>query len=210
MAAFLANIGVNASHRGRSVIRPDGTFTVLPIPERASWAPPMRRLSDPDIEDLGRTAPAAWRHRAVHLDPDFRSDPPTYGDNCRMAGRAFSLRRTRPGDVIWFAARLHHAEKPPAIHLVGRLRVEEVLPDMRKDPGPGWWDANAHVRRARASGVWNSFWLFRGGEGSGWLPVAIPLARPTLEELFGIWAWPATATEQQVIAWHTRAVRQIA
>lgn len=209
MAAFLANVGVNASHAARSRLHPDGTFTLLPVPEEGPWRPPMRRLGDLDLQDLTAAAPASWRGRPVHLDPDFRSEPPTYGDNCRTAGRAFSLRRAAPGDTIWFAARLHPATRPPALHLVGRLEVEEVLRDVIADPGPGWWDRNAHVLRGRASGRWNSFWVFRGASGSGWLPRALPLTRRTAEALFGRWEWPAHATEQQVIAWHTRAVRRI-
>jgi len=85
MAAFLANVGVNAAHRVRSPLHPDGSFELLPIPEKEPWAPPMLRL------------PGIWAGRAVHLDPDLAGRPPTYGDNCRTAGRAFSLRQAPPG-----------------------------------------------------------------------------------------------------------------
>ena len=81
MAVFLANVGVNAAHRVRSPLFEDGSFVLHPIPEREPWAPPMVRL------------PAVWGDRAVHLDPDLAGDPPTYGDNCRTAGRAYSLRQ---------------------------------------------------------------------------------------------------------------------
>ncbi len=209
VAAFLANIGVNSAHAARSPRRTDGSFLVLPIPEAVPWGPPMRRLSDPGLEDLRDAAPPGWAGRPVHLDPDFRSPVPTYGDNCRTAGRAFSLRRAGPGDVIWFAARLHGAEAK-GLHLVGRLIVDAVLADVTKDPGRGWWDRNAHVLRGRATGMWNSFWVFQGAPGSGWLPRAIPVGRRTLEALFGACSWPDHASEQQVIAWHTRAVRRIA
>src|SRR6516164_4056860 len=102
MAAFLANVGANTSHRARSPLYPDGSFALHPIPESRSWSPPMRRL--PDV----------WGDRPVHLDPDLEGDPPTYGDNCRRAGRAFSLRQASPGDVIVFIARLNPcAEEPP-------------------------------------------------------------------------------------------------
>ncbi|HEX6488985.1 MAG TPA: hypothetical protein VF137_08980 [Candidatus Dormibacteraeota bacterium] len=209
MAAFLANVGVNASHAARSPLRSDGSFTVLPIPERGQGASPMRHLDDAELQDLAALAPLSWRTRAVHLDPDFRTDPPTYGDNCRTAGRAFSLRRALPGDVIWFAARLHPAAAPPSLHLVAQLTIDAIEPDVTSDPGPGWWDGNAHVRRARANLSWDSFWVFRGAEPSGWLPAAIPFTRALAQQLFGPWEWPSTATEQQVIAWHTRAVRRI-
>lgn len=211
MAAFLANIGVNAAHAARSRLNPDGSFTVLPIPEKSPATAPMRTLADPDLADLAGLAPANWRSKAVHLDPDFRSDPPTYGDNCRTAGRAFNLRRAQRGDVIWFAARLHDAGGGAArLHLVGRLEIADIAADVTTDPGPGWWDRNAHVLRARATKDWNSFWVFRGTRDSGWLPSAPPITRPLLEQLFGAWEWPAHASEQQVIAWHTRAVRRIA
>ena len=55
MAAYLANVGVNAAHRVRSPLHPDGSFELLPIPEKEPWAPPMLRL------------PGIWAGRAVHL-----------------------------------------------------------------------------------------------------------------------------------------------
>ena len=209
VAAFLANIGVNASHTARSPLHADGSFLVLPIPEAGAWAAPMRRLQDPDLAELASAAPERWLGRPVHLDPDLSASTPTYGDNCRTAGRAFSLRRAKPGDGIWFAARLHGLGSA-GLHLVGRLEIAAVAADVCEDPGPGWWDRNAHVLRARATGVWNSFWVFQGTDRSGWLPRAIPLRLRTVEDLFGHCAWPPHATEQQVIAWHTRAVRRIA
>ena len=188
MAAYLANVGANAAHRLRSPLRADGSFTVYPIPERAA------------ARDAGI---------AVHTDPDLTGDPPTYGDNCRRAGRAFSLRRAEPGDLILFVARLHPPASAPALHVVGALEIDAVAADLTKDPGPGWWDGNAHVRRARATGEWDSFWVFRGTPRSGWFSSATPLDRTLVAELLPI-AWRTTRTEQQTIASHTRAVRRLA
>ncbi len=210
MAAFLANVGVNSSHAARSPLRADGTFHLLPIPERVPWASPMRRLSDPDLAPLSDIAPPRWRDRPVHLDPDFSSAVPTYGDNCRRAGRAFSLRKTVPGDVLIFIARLAEPTGRARFHLVGKLVVDAVLPDVTCDPGPGWWDANAHVRRARAHGHWDSFWVFRGGAGSHLLETGRPFTRVEAESVFGPeWAWDTGRTELQTIASHTRAVRRL-
>src|SRR5690349_12635175 len=114
-----------------------------------------------------------WRNKAVHLDPDFTSAPATYGDNCRRAGRAFSLRRARSGDRIVFLARLQPKDQHAAFHLVGCLDIDETLTDVTSDPGSGWWDANAHVRRARATNTWDSFWVFRGGNRSHFFKRAI-------------------------------------
>lgn len=193
MAAFLANVGVNASHPVCSPLYADGTFELVPIPEAVPWRAPMVR---------------GWRNKPVHLDPDFTSTPATYGDNCRRAGRAFSLRRAQPGDLIVFLARLvnHH----PGFYLVGRLEIEEVLPDVAVDPGAGWWDGNAHVRRARATGSWDCFWVFKGTPRSRLLDRAAPFARKELITVLGDeLRWPAHRTELQTIGSYTRAVRRI-
>ncbi|HEY0783857.1 MAG TPA: hypothetical protein VGE98_15475 [Thermoanaerobaculia bacterium] len=208
MAVFLANVGVNASHAARSPLFADGSFTLIPIPERLEWRPPMLRLRD--LPEIAREAPVSMRRAAVHLDPDFRSPVPTYGDNCRRAARAFALRRAAPGDRIVFLARLHPRAAAPAFHLVGELVVAEVLADVVADPGPGWWDANAHVRRARATGSWDSFWVFRGGPGSGFYERALPFRREEAERLFELpWNWRANRTELQTIGSYTRTVRPI-
>jgi hypothetical protein len=201
MAAFLANVGVNAGHAARSPLHPDGTFRLVPIPEKLPWRPPMLRFAE-----LEEEVPASWRGRAAHLDPDLTSPVATYGDNCRTAGRAFSLRRAQPGDIIVFVARL----SPATFALVGCLVVDAVLADLTADPGAGWWDANAHVRRARAHGLWNSFWVFRGGDGSGLFKRAQPFGREQAEAVFGTgWHWRPRRTELQTIASYTRAVRRI-
>lgn len=200
MAAFLANVGANSAHRVRSPLHADGSFGLHPIPESQPWAPPMRRL------------PAVWGDRAVHLDPDLEGDPPTYGDNCRTAGRAFSLRQARPGDVIVFVARLHPDDGlPPGFFLVGSLAVAEMAADMIADPGPGWWDGNAHVRRARAHGRWDSFWVFRGGGRTRFFRRAVPFGRSEADHVFdAAWSWPAGRTHLQTIGSNTRAVRRLA
>lgn len=195
MAAFLANVGVNASHRVRSPLHPDGSFHLHPIPESLPWASPMIRL------------PAVWGDRAVHLDPDLAGDPPTYGDNCRRAARAFALRRARRGDAIFFLARLHGAAGP-GFYLVGVLHVDGVLADVTADPGPGWWDANAHVRRGRAAGRWDAFWVFRGDCRSLAFARAVPFARSLADAVLPV-AWRSGRTDMQTIGSHTRAVRRV-
>lgn len=193
MAVFLANVGVNASHAVSSPLHADGTFELVPIPEAIVWRPPMLR---------------GWRNQAVHVDPDFASTPATYGDNCRRAGRAYSLRRAQPGDAIVFLARL--VNHKPGFYLVGRLNVADILRDVTDDPGAGWWDANAHVRRARASGAWDSFWVFRGGDTSRLFERALPFGREELTNVFGFGLrWPSHRTELQTIGSCTRAVRRI-
>src|SRR5713226_9047082 len=209
MAAFLANVGVNSAHAARSPMFDGGRFLLLPIPEKVAWAPPMLRLGD--LTTLAAYAPPSWRGRAVHLDPDFSAPTPTYRDNCRSAGRAFSLRRAKPGDLIAFLARLHPANEPPAFYLVGSLIVDVALQDVTSDPGPGWWDRNAHIRRARATARWDSFWVFKGTAArSRALTKAHPFARREAEVVFGRnWLWRSTRSELQTIGSYTRAVRRV-
>ena len=194
VAAFLANVGVNASHPVSSPLRDDGTFDLVPIHEALPWRPPMLR---------------GWRDLAVHLDPDFTTTPATYGDNCRRAGRAYSLRRAHPGDLIVFIARLQPEGRPAAFFLVGELEIADALVDVTQDPGPGWWDANAHVRRARAANAWDSFWVFKGADRSRLFKKAIPFARRETETVLGATSWPDHRTELQTIGSCTRAVRRI-
>ena len=208
MAVFLANVGVNASHAARSPLFDDGTFELLPIPEPRPWRRPMLRLRD--LPRLHIHAPRSWRDIAVHVDPDLTSATPTYGDNCRRAGRAFSLRRAQAGDLIVFLARLQPHNRPAGFHLVGCLEVKDALQDVVRDPGPGWWDANAHVRRARATTRWDAFWVFKGGRATHLFNHAVPFTRRETEITFGtITRWPAHRTELQTIGSYTRAVRRL-
>jgi hypothetical protein len=209
VAAFLANVGVNAGHSARSPLFDDGTFELLPIPERCSWREPMLRFRD--LARLHIYAPRSWRELAVHLDPDLTSPAPTYGDNCRRAGRAFSLRRAQRGDLIVFLARLRPAQAPPAFYLVGTLEIDDALEDVTREPGVGWWDANAHVRRSRALKEWDSFWVFKGTARSRLLDRAIGFTRQETEKVFGEHAsrWPSHRSELQTIGSYTRAVRRI-
>jgi hypothetical protein len=209
VAAFLANVGVNAGHAARSPLFADGSFALLPVPETQAWRRPMVRFGD--LKGLTEHAPRSWRDRAMHLDPNLDSSPPTYGDNCRRAGRAFSLRRAQSGDLIVFLARLH-AATTVGFYLVGCLEIDDVLPDVTSDPGSGWWDANAHVRRARATDDgWDSFWVFRGSRQSRRFTRAIPFTRRETTQAFGgdAWRWPAHRTELQTIGSYTRAVRRV-
>jgi hypothetical protein len=208
MAVFLANIGANAGHAARSPLFGDGRFVLIPIPEPLAWQPPMLRLRD--VPSMAMHVSPAYARLAVHLDPDFISGTPTYGDNCRRAPRAYALRSARPGDRIVFLARLHPPAGPAAFYLVGHLTIADILADVTADPGRGWWDSNAHVRRARAGGRWDSFWVFRGTPESGYYQEARPFRRQEAELLCaGTWRWRESRTELQTIGSYTRTIRPL-
>jgi len=207
VAAFLANVGVNAGHPAWSPLHDDGSFDLLPIPEALEWRHPMLRYRDLP-PNLGHV-PSSWANRAAHLDPDLNSATPTYGDNCRRAARAFTLRRAKRGDLIVFLARLKPASGPAAFYLVGCLDIEAIASDLTSDPGTGWWDANAHVRRSRASGDWDSFWVFHGGPCSLLFDRPVPFTRRETSALLGdACMWPDHRTELQTIGSYTRTVRR--
>src|SRR5260370_29851161 len=79
---------------------------------------------------------------------------------------------------------------------------------MTADPGPGWWDCNAHVRRARASGRWDSFWVFKGAaEKTRAFAKALRFARDEAESVFGRgWQWRASPTALQTNCPRTRGL----
>src|SRR2546423_810191 len=89
------------------------------------------------------------------------------------AEAAIRARRAASGDLVVSLARLR-ADREAGLHLVGALEVEDVLADVTTEPGPGWWDSNAHVRRARATRAWDSFWVFRGSPRSRLFECAVP------------------------------------
>jgi hypothetical protein len=114
---------------------------------------------------------------------------------------------------MFFLARLHPQggdRLRPGFYLVGQLDVLDVLKDVTGDPGAGWWDGNAHVRRARAGAPWDSFWVFRGGAASRLYGHALPFTRVEADRVFdGRWHWRETRSELQTIGSYTRTVRRL-
>src|SRR5439155_24822850 len=83
------------------------------------------------------------------------------------------------------------------------------LEDVIRDPGPGGWDANAHVRRSRATDSWDEFWVFKGTPASRLFSRAIPFQLTEAKALFGQVNRRPTRTELQTIGSCTRAVRRV-
>ncbi|MHB8620248.1 MAG: Nmad3 family putative nucleotide modification protein [Chloroflexota bacterium] len=211
---FLANVGVNASHRLVSPLLADGRFTLVTIPEdQRLEGPSLVRYGD--LPHLRAAVPEGCWHLATHYDPEFETL--TYGDNCGRAARAAALKACRPGDFIFFLARLVGAAGP-LFALVGFLAVEAVLPDVRGRPDKASlarFKSNAHVRRALADGrYWDGFWVFAGGPASRLFRRPVPIGREEASLLLrnatgAAWVWPAHRSELQVIGSYTRTCRCI-
>ncbi len=211
---FLANVGANASHRLTSPLRPDGSFTLVSIPEDCDLQG-ERLVRYGQVPHLREAVPERFWTRATHYDPEFETL--TYGDNCGRAARAVALKSCLPGDWIVFIARLVGATGP-IFALVGMLEIEGILKDVRSHPGPediGRYGSNAHIRRATADPrLWDGFWVFAGTPRSGLFETAVQIARPEAEVLLrdrlgGLWEWRQDRSELQTIGSYTRSCRCI-
>jgi len=187
MRAVAVNVGANTNEPGfRGPIRPDGTFTFVPIPESA----PVRDDADvPTYGDLGLDVPGVEdvADVPVHLDPEFAEYPEcesyTYGDPHPV--KAGPLSDLREGDLALFYATLSQRGDPAdwqapewGAYLVGQFRLarDPVTPD-----GPGDLSAaererlgsNAHLKRD----PFDARVLLAGDpDGSGFLDRAVPLS----------------------------------
>ncbi len=227
---FLANVGANRSHPVRSPIFPDGTFELLPIPEAEEFqAAPVPRYCDLRCfnRDARLSEYLALRYVGVHThrDPDFEEF--TYGDLCHYAPRAAGLKKIRPGDLLFFLARLvpfreaRFDDEKAGFFLVGVLEVEEVFADVRRPPSGRVRKRigrNAHVLRGLVDpSRFDGFWVFAGTKNSLRFRRAVPVNRDLAEKVFRDskgrpWDWAGNGggrSELQVIGSYTRSCRMV-
>lgn len=222
---FLANVGVNCAHGLYSPLFDDGTFEFVPIPEgghrkevRATALPPLPTYADlrcyregaPLLELFPPKLQEKYADALVHYDPNF-SNPYegdlaafTYGDIPFASARGSSLRHTKPGDIIFFLARLTPIRdgkvyRPDgAFHLIGCLHIQAIF---EHRPGGAWLidcgtgnvvpmashHQNAHVRQ------WDSlpqryqdehFLVFQGSARSRRFTRAVPIDARMVKECF--------------------------
>jgi hypothetical protein len=146
---FLANVGVNSSHRLKSPLFGDGSFEFIPIPEERALNGPLvlptygdlrcYNTDEPLLRFVGPHLVKAYERRLVHYDPNLNNpnDGPiaawTYGDIPFASGRGASLRHARPGDWLLFLASLvpyrngSYCSDRGFLYLIGYLNVERVL-----------------------------------------------------------------------------------
>ncbi len=251
---FLANVGANRSHPVQSPLFPDGTFELVPIPEGkefqfppvpryadipcfnrdasrefADRRPASRRFEDRRFANLGEYLPDRFHDVRAHRDPDFENL--TYGDLCHYAPRAAGLKQMRPGDLLFFLARLVPFQKGRFVHeeggffLTGMFEIEEILREVRESPKGRWKNRvgrNAHVLRGRVDpGHFDGFWVFTGSRRSLRFRRAVRVDRRLADRVFRDaqgrpWDWERSGqggnsvrSELQVIGSYTRSCRMV-
>jgi hypothetical protein len=223
---FLANVGVNASHRFASPLFDDGSFEFITIPETPADIRgenivryrDLKSFHDPNC-DLTKYIPARLWDIPTHNDPEFETL--TYGDNCGWSPRAAALKGMVPGDCLFFIVRLERwrSSSPTGefgFYLIGFLEIEEVFANVTERPDGAAMNCigrNAHVRRGLTNQKYlDGFWVFAGSQNSRRFKKAVPVTRDLCEQVFVAadgtpWRWEGGRTDLQVIGSYTRSCR---
>lgn len=223
---FLANVGVNASHRFASPLFDDGSFEFITIPETPADIQgenivryrDLRSVHDPK-RDLTKNIPARFWDMPTHNDPEFVTL--TYGDNCGWSSRAAALKNILPGDFLFFIVRLDRWRNGSptgefGFYLIGYLEVEKIFANVTERPDGAAMNRigrNAHVRRGLTEQkYWDGFWVFTGSKNSQCFEKAVPVTRELCEQVFTAaddtpWRWRGGRTDLQVIGSYTRSCR---
>lgn len=203
MTVALIGIGADSTNATPTPpIYPDNTFEYIPIPEseptvesRTYGTTPLRHQSgsmatyldgiDPDgngEHSITGSDLAGW---PLHHDPNFEAL--TYGETQSRGAYTALLRHLSAGDIVAFYTGLQGAtDQYTHRYLIGYFTVERIL-DLRtvntdiSDQAPKYFDgldANAHVKRFRASGhIDPGAVLIEGTAPGGRLRAAIPISR---------------------------------
>lgn len=180
--AVAVNVGANTNEPGfRGPVRPDGSFTFLPIPESAPTRTAVPTYGDLAPE-LDVDVPDRVHDRPVHLDPEFPDYPGgeayTYGDEHGVKARPLS--ELAAGDRVYFYATLSVTDPAPGLppewgaFLIAHFTLAEdpvtATPEARER-----FASNAHAKRDPP----DAEVLLRGDpEASARYDRAVPLSRP--------------------------------
>ncbi|MFW9843085.1 MAG: hypothetical protein ACFFEV_00755 [Candidatus Thorarchaeota archaeon] len=223
MKAFTVNVGINTGVAclGRSApIYANGTFDYIPIPSE--------NKQNPTYDDLGLTSAFDRMnilHRIdehVHHDPEFVTY--TYGD-FPTASRTSNLKEMNHGDLLLFIASLKRTKHERlgsnfqkwitpdrGMYLIGLFEVIGILTKdgelFRKKLGKAAYKKSPHYRRFIDYDDDES-WIFKGSNRSCLFPVAIPIRRHDLVNLFDIEPVRTNQTETAQVNSYTRTAREI-
>ena len=223
MRAFTVNVGINTSpdYLGRSApIYANGTFDYIPIPSE------NRR--NPTYDELGLTSAFERMNILDRIDTNVHHDPEfvtyTYGD-FPTGSRTSNLKDMSSGDLLLFIASLKRTKHEQlgsnfqkwiipnrGMYLIGMFEVIGIFTKegelFRKKLGRLAYKANPHYRRFIENDEDES-WIFKGSNRSCLFPVAIPIRRHDLAELFDIDPAKTQQTETAQVNSYTRAAREI-
>jgi len=223
MRAFVVNVGINTSADclGRSApIYANGSFDYIPIPSENE--------QNPTYDDLRLTSVFERMnipHRIdenVHHDPEFVTY--TYGD-FPTGSRTSNLKDMSSGDLLFFIASLKRTRHERlgsnfqkwitperGMYLIGVFDVIGILTKdgelFRKKLGKAAYKKNQHYRRFLDYDDDES-WIFKGSNRSCLFPVAVPIRRHDLVELFDIEPTRTNQTETAQVNSYTRTAREI-
>jgi putative DNA base modification enzyme with NMAD domain len=134
---FIVNVFANASHPFFNPLFEDGTFELIPIPERDRWKGRwIKRYRDlicfNSDKPLTRHLPRNYHKRFVHNDPDLVNM--TYGNG--MSPRAALLEKVAKGDWVAFYARLTPIKRGKTVkreagfYIVAAFEVKNIIREL--------------------------------------------------------------------------------
>jgi hypothetical protein len=158
----------------------------------------------------------------AHHDPEFASF--TFGD-FPTRPRTSNLKNIEFGDLLLFIASLKRTKherlgfsfqkwifRSRGMYLIGMFEIIGILAKdgerLRKKLGRSKYKMNPHYRRLEENEEGGS-WIFKGSNRSCLFPVAVPVGRHDLAELFSIDPARTSQTETAQVSSYTRTAREI-
>ena len=185
-------------------------------------------IKDPTYEDLGLTS-SFERMNILHKIEDYAHHDPefvsfTFGD-FPTRSRTSNLKEIAYGDLILFIASLKRTRHEQlgstfqkwilperGMYLIGLFEIIGILTKdgerFRKKLGLSKYKKNPHFRRLEENEE-DASWIFKGSSKSGLFPVAVPIQRQDLVNLFNIKLEKTNQTETAQVSSHTRTAREI-
>jgi len=179
--ASIVHVGVNKKHGRLGPIFGDGKFRFVPIPENQ----PSEKSWTYDQLGLSEYVPLTWIY--AHNDPEFKTF--TWGDYKNK--RTFCTRQLSQGDFVFFIASLAYNSSRTIVrkawvadygmYVIGYFELEEIpqennisypIPSAIKEK----YANNAHIRWASNKEQFSPFLIFKGGEHSKTLDIAVPFS----------------------------------
>ena len=224
MKAFTVNVGINTARDclGKSApIYANGTFDYIPIPRSDEEIVTYRLLGLTSTFERMRISNRL--DEGVHNDPEFISF--TYGDFPTTISRVSNLQEIGRGDFLLFIASLIRTKHEQlgshfedwitlkrGMYLIGGFKIGGILTKNgeRLNPRAGKtkFSRNPHFEWLQDYPDDDS-WIFKGSKKSALFPVAVPLRRKDVEELYEIRLPNSRQSETAQVNSYTRTAREV-